>query len=140
LNPATSGGHAIRQHVGKSDADLIERLQREYGRVQFLRWTLYEAGRKRAGSFPSLNKANEWVNRTLEANRTIVEEVASGRKESAFVTHRFGSITGREAVVVPVERTISIRRTYSVGVSIYHDKRAPRGFKVRTAFPRNNDQ
>jgi Bacterial CdiA-CT RNAse A domain len=113
-----SGGHAIRQHVGKSDAELIGRLEREFGRVRFLRWTLLEWGRKRAGAFPSLNEANEWVNRTIEANRTIVEDVASGQLEKVFLTHRFGFVTRREAIVVPIERTISIRKTYSVGVTL----------------------
>lgn len=47
------GGHAIREHVGKTDAELVGRLERE-------RWDLWviEFGRRRAGSFFSLQEAN----------------------------------------------------------------------------------
>jgi hypothetical protein len=69
-----------------------------------------------------------------------VDEVASGRMTSAFITHRFGFVTGREAIVTPIERSIRVRRTYGIGVVIDHDRRTPRGFSVRTAYPRNDDQ
>ncbi len=80
------------------------------------------------------------MNATLDANRAVVEEVAAGREKSAFFTHRLGFVTGREAVVLPERRTIFVRRTYGVGVFIYHDKRSPNGFRVHTAYPRNDDQ
>lgn len=129
------GGHALREHVGKTDAELVARLEREHWHFGF-----FEVGRKRAGTFFSLGEANEYVNKTLEANRAVVEQVASGQREDAFLTHRFGFVTGREAIVAPKRRTITVRRTYSVGVAIDHDKRAPLGFSVRTAYPRNDDQ
>ena len=139
-----SGGTAEafeRRACPQSDADLVGRIKREYVRVTLLGIPVWEAGRYRAGSFPSLNEANEWVNKTLDVNRAIVDEVASGRREEAFLTHRFGFVTGREAIVADRRRrTIITRRTYGVGVSIYHDKRSPRGFSVTTAYPRNDDQ
>lgn len=70
------GGHAIREHVGKTDAELVGRLEQE-------RWDLWviEFGRRRAGSFLSQQEANEYVNKTLDANRAVVDEVASGRMD-----------------------------------------------------------
>src|SRR5215213_4765805 len=99
LEEEARGGHAIREHVGRTDAELIGRLEREYVQVRVLGRVLVERGRKRAGSFPSLNEANEWVNKALEAHRVTVDEVASGRRRDAFVTYRFGVVTGREATV-----------------------------------------
>src|SRR5215208_4612234 len=140
LEEEARGGHAIREHVGRTDAELIGRLEREYARLQFFGLTLAETGRRRVGSFPSLSEANEWANKAIEANRGIVDEVASGRMTNAFITHRFGFVTGREAIVTPIERSIRVRRTYGIGVVIDHDRRTPRGFSVRTAYPRNEDQ
>src|SRR4051794_37304038 len=100
------GGHALEEHLDKSDADLIGRIEREQWRLLF-----FEGGRFRAGTFSSLGEANEYVSATLEANRALVDEVASGRAEDAFLTHRFGFITGREAIVDPERRSIGVRRT-----------------------------
>ncbi|MBA1156741.1 RNase A-like domain-containing protein [Microvirga mediterraneensis] len=122
------GGHAMREHVGKTEAELTGRVEREYWDLRII-----ELGRKRAGSFFSIGEANEYVNAALDANRAIVEEVAAGREPSAFFTHRLGFVTGREAIVLPERRTIILRRTYGIGVLIIHDKRSPNGFRVHTA-------
>jgi len=129
------GGHALEEHFDKSDAELIGRIEREQWRFLFV-----EGGRKRAGTFFSLGEANEYVSATLEANRAIVNEVASGRTGNAFLTQRFGFVTGREAIVDPERRSMRLRPTYGVGVLIFRDKQSLLGFRVQTAFPRNDDQ
>ena len=56
----------------------------------------------------------------------------------AFLTHRFGYETGREAYRDPVEPDIiGLRATYNVGVLIIHDARTASGYRIDTAYPRN---
>jgi hypothetical protein len=129
------GGHTLEKHVGKTDTELVERLEREHWDLWFV-----EGGTRRAGSFFSLGEANEYIGKTLEANQSAVDDIASGRVPKAFLTYRFGSVTGREAIVNPERRTISLRRTYGVGVYIFHDKLSRNGFRIQTAYPRNDDQ
>ena len=69
--------------------------------------------------------------------RSRKEEKAEGREDRGFVTYRFGSPTGREAYstadIEPYMRT-----TYGVGVAIAHDPHTKRGYRVITAYPRND--
>jgi hypothetical protein len=79
------------------------------------------------------------VNRTLERNKATVDMVASGKLQDAFVTARFGFITGREIFRPdPTERYYYFRPTYGVGVDIRHDPGSSRGYRVHTAYPRND--
>jgi hypothetical protein len=128
------GGHAIRRHVGRSDADLLNAA----------RGSRYALGvmtvaRPREGSFSSLETASDLVKSTLDSNHAIVDQVAMGQLREAFVTRQFEFSTGREACRPDVDAAPYLRDTYGVGVYILHDRRSPRGYRVRTAYPRNDD-
>ena len=126
------GGHTLKEHVGKSDEEMLDVVRKNSWRT----WIAH-GGTRRNGSFDSKESANDFINRTLERNPELVDEVANGQRESAFIKGRFGYRTGREAYNNDNER-IYIRDTYSVGVLIYHDTRSPRGYHVETAYPRND--
>lgn len=81
------------------------------GRREKLSMPFVTVGRQRAGSFPSRETANDLVNRTLERNTSLVDAVAEGRQDSAFLKARFGHRTGREAYNPRMHLLISARRT-----------------------------
>jgi hypothetical protein len=93
---------------------------------------------KREGSFDSVANANDFVNRTLEQNRTTVDMVVNGKSDRDFVTTRFGNITGREAFRSDPDADPYLRNTYSVGVEIRRDPGSSKGYRVHTAYPRND--
>jgi Phage portal protein/Bacterial CdiA-CT RNAse A domain len=126
------GGHTIRDHVRKSDEYLL-------GEVRRVRWALgpFVGGRKQEGSFLSLEAANDFVNQVLQGNQALVDRVANGEVETATLNRRFGYITGKEAYRASGNEEPYIRPTYGVRVVIRHDQRSPRGYRVFTAFPRN---
>ncbi len=127
-------GHAIQDHVGRTDEWLRDRIRNSYDdRLGFLiqRDT-------RAGTFPSVEAANKLVNSILSRNLQIVTEVAAGRIGRAALRAMFGSPTGREAYTVDSWKRnapIFFRVTYGAAVVIIHDKRKPKGYSVLTAFP-----
>lgn len=126
------GGHTLRNHVGRTDEQMLFRVQSSKRTFPII---IY--GFRRDGSFESSETANDFVNRTIERNASEVDDVATGKEPEAFITSRFGSKTGREAYTAgrldPYMRT-----TYGVGVLIRHDPRSPRGYRVHTAYPRND--
>lgn len=99
--------------------------------------SFFTAGEKRSGSFASEETANDLVNRTLERNRDEVDAVATGRQDDAFLKERFGFRTGREARASDKDAPY-VRDTYGVGVLIVRDARSTRGYRVHTAYPRND--
>lgn len=126
------GGHALKSHVGKTDLEMLQRVRAEQYHTYFV-----SSGRRRDGSFSSIEAANDFVNRTLEANSTEVDSVADGRMDEAFITHRFGYPTGREAYSTDGLEPY-MRNTYSVGVFIVNDPNRFRGYRIITAYPRND--
>jgi hypothetical protein len=92
----------------------------------------------RQGSFPSLDAANRLVNATLSRNRATVEEVVNGTLRRAFLTTIFSSQTGIEAFRSSSRSQPYIRDTFGVGVYIVHDPNSGKGFRVVTAYPRND--
>jgi hypothetical protein len=68
----------------------------------------------------------------------MVEAVASGAEPYDFVTAEFRSITGIEAYRPTRNATPYLRDTHGVGVYIVHDPTARRGFRVVTAYPRDD--
>jgi hypothetical protein len=87
------GGHGYPKHVGKSEAELIKTLDDHYYR--FLGFTVSKAAE---GSFSDILQANDFVNRTLEANQGIVDLVSGGEiTGNAWIARRFGYKTGYEA-------------------------------------------
>jgi hypothetical protein len=68
-----------------------------------------------------------------------VDEVAAGKRERAFVKAQFGYPTGREAVRLKhPDAEPHMRTTYGVGVEIRYDPKSPRGYRIHTAYPRND--
>jgi Bacterial CdiA-CT RNAse A domain len=127
------GGHTLRDHVGKTDEELLATLrERRYDSPSA------SVIGKREGSFDSVANANDFVNRTLEQNRTTVDMVVNGKSDRDFVTTRFGNITGREAFRSDPDADPYLRNTYSVGVEIRRDPGSSRGYRVHTAYPRND--
>ncbi|MFZ5930885.1 MAG: RNase A-like domain-containing protein [Pseudomonadota bacterium] len=128
LNP-----HIMANHVGKSNAELVERLRRSQFRLFG-----YNSGLDRNGSFASIEDARDLISRTIEMNADEVARVAGGQLPDAFLTHRFGYVTGREAYAEPSDsEIIRIRKTYEVGVYILHNSQAALGYQIHTAYPRN---
>ena len=127
-------GHTLRDHAGKSDLEIEAEFKRRGYDTPYVSFVPM-----RLGSFASEESANDLVNRTLERNKATVDMVASGELPDAFVTTRFGSITGRE-IFRPDrnEAYYYFRNTYGVGVYIIHDPGSSRGYRVHTAYPRND--
>lgn len=128
------GGHAIREHVGKSDQELLADVTQDKGI-----FGIFEYSKNRQGSFASQESANDFVNSVLQRNQATVDEVANGKTDSAFLNVRFGYRTGREAFRSSPDSEPYLRDTYEVGVHIRHDLRSSRGYSVHTAYPRNSD-
>jgi hypothetical protein len=125
--------HIMDRHVGKSDAELIARVDRETIRGRFLSKII-----DRDGSFASVDDARDLIKRTIEMNPEAVARVISNQSPWEFLTHRFGNVTGKEAYREPPDsEIIRIRPTYEVGVRIDHDPGSELGYRIRTAYPRN---
>jgi len=127
------GGHTVTRHVGRTD----ESLKAEAAIP--VRQTLFQDFYRAAGSFPTLSDANSFVNRVLEGSPAVVDSVASGAVDEAWLESRFGYPTGKEAIVSDDSGVPTIRPIYSVGVYIVHDSFNPTGYTVRTAYPLNNN-
>jgi hypothetical protein len=130
------GGHAVRDHVGKSPDDLI--AEQAANRVD----TPVEGGieteyRLSESSYPSWESANDYINRLLESHRGEVDLVASGQWDEQWIEERVGSPTGIE-VIANEQGQLVVRDTYNAGVLIAHDPRVPRGYRVKTAYPTND--
>lgn len=123
------GGHTVGRHIGKSDDELFARLE-----IMRVKTWLFTVGEKRNGSFFDIYDANKLVNDTLAANSSIVDSVASGAIDKAWVTKQFDFKTGREAYSTD-DGVLYTRNTNLVGVRIIHDPNLKRGFYVRTAYP-----
>ena len=93
--------------------------------------------RKRHGSFPSVEAATKLVSSTLARNREIVDRVARGELDDAFITAEFGSRTGREAFRPAENSEPYLRDTNGVGVFLVHDPEESSGFTIISAYPRN---
>jgi hypothetical protein len=127
-------GHTLDEHSGKSDLELEAEFKRRGYDTPYVSFVP-----RRLGSFASDESANDLVNRTLERNKATVDMVASGELKDAFITSRLGFITGREIFRPdPTERYYYFRPTYGVGVDIRHDPGSSRGYRVHTAYPRND--
>ena len=132
LEEEAAGGHTISEHVGKSDAYLLRRMQVERLETPFL-----TIARQRVGTFHSVEAANKLVGATLMQNGETVGLVASGKLSEGFVRAEFSSPTGREAYASSARSQPYIRETYGVGVKIIHDPMTRNGFRVISAYPRN---
>lgn len=128
------GGHTLREHVAKTDQELLDFVARDRHRS-----LLVTIARVRQGSFFSQESANDLVNRTIEDNQSEVDLVAAGGKAEAVLNKRFGYVTGKEAFRPDADSEPYIRNTYEVRVVIRHDVRSRRGYRTHTSFPINRD-
>ncbi len=131
------GGHTYEKHVNQSEAELLRRVREESADGDLLKRSI------RSGSFPSLEAADKLVSATLAANEMMVVAVASGVHPKSVVGVRvdafFRAPTGIEAFAENTRVQPRIRTTYGVGVFIRRDEKAPNGFTVISAYPRNLD-
>jgi HK97 family phage portal protein len=126
------GGHTLRDHVGRTDEELLAEARRVRARIGPFTLGLQK------GSFLTQESANDFVNRVLEDNKELVDAVASGKQTQLTLNKRFGYVTGKEAYRPSgMDDAAYIRPTYEVRVLIRHDSRIDRGYRVLTAFPRN---
>lgn len=128
--------HIMDEHVGRTDKELMARVsEMQGGRVFGLLPS--PADKKRAGTFETIEAAKGYISETLARNEEQLNRVAKGLEEMAFLESRFGYETGREAVSIPRNTPIRMRKTYGVGVLIAHDPSNSKGFRIITAYPNN---
>jgi hypothetical protein len=130
--------HIVDRHIGKTDAERIERVADSYRRGLFGLLPPISP-LMRDGSFDSIESARTFIREALEKNRDAVQRVAEGSEPDALLKSRFGYPTGRKAVSIPKDTPIRMRTTYGVGIWIVHDRSAERGFRIVTAYSRNDD-
>jgi hypothetical protein len=133
LEERNLGGHAIERHVGRSDASLLKGVN---DAASYARQNGWAAGLKES-SFPSLEAANKLVNSTIARNPDKVDKVVNGLSGREDLDAVFGSPTGSEAYAATERSQPYIRKTYGVRVVIVPDRRSEKGYRVETAFPRN---
>ncbi len=127
------GGHAIREHVGKS----YNVLMSQSGAVEA---TVKNMVQINEGSYGSIREAKDFTNLALRANKDIVDRVVNNKiSRYVAVEERFGAVTGKELFVYSDGKSISaeMRPTFSVRVIITYAQNSPRGFRVHTSFPTN---
>lgn len=104
---------------------------------------ILSVGRKRAGSFSSVEAANKLVNSTLSQNQARVDAFVQGRfpmSLSFMYAHAdFDSPTGYEAYAPNDRSQPTMRTTYGVTVLIRRTDRNERGYYVHSAWPTNRD-
>ncbi len=140
LEEEESGGHTRKEHIGKSEqylqGKLLESRYNIGGRIFY--------GRKRYGSFPSLEAANKLVNSTISQNLAAkIEPFVRGdflfSLPVLYVFGDFTSPTGYEAHAPNNRSQPAIRPTYSVTVRLVRSATHPRGYYVNSAWPSNSD-
>ncbi len=138
-------GHAIRKHVGKTNAQLKARVRQKQTVLRYVSKIPGVLGRVvdkaggvvvfSEGSFSSTETANKLVRSTLARNDEVVELVATGKiKRGKAIVSSFKSPTGKEAYARGLSQP-RIRPTYRVRVVIRYNENSERGYNIITAFP-----
>ena len=133
------GGHTLRRHVRKSKEELIARLREIQPQIDHdaFGYTVYSEDA--IGSFVDKYQAIDFVNRTIRANKPIVDRVSRGELKEKAIQLRFGHVTGKEAfrrLGISTQR-LYIRPTYAVRVVLVYAPHTKRGYRVKTAYPVN---
>ncbi len=129
------GGHAIREHVGKSYNVLMSQSGASDTAVK-------NTARITEGTFGSIREAEDFTNLALRANKDIVDRVVNDKVTIRTpINERFGAVTGKEILAESdgITTTARMRPTFSVRVIITYAENSPRGYRVVTAFPTNLD-
>ena len=112
------GGHLIAKHIGRTDMQLVKRLEAEP--------TI-----PAASTFPDRATAESASARALEANKTKIQKFLNGKKGKTTVTHEFPYPVG---VSVPNGSNDSLPAT-KVLLVLIKDARRPEGYFLLTGFP-----
>jgi HK97 family phage portal protein len=123
-------GHAIRDHIGKSDAQLKNATRNTVKKILGI-WVWKD----QIGSFSSLTAANKLVNATLANNRALIKDIIEGRIGGGIAEAWFDAPTGYQSYLSKPEAEIEIRTTYGVRVVLVRDGSAKQGFRIKTAYP-----
>ena len=112
-----SGAHAIRDHVGWTDKQLVERARKlDFG----------------ASSFSDRATAERACAEATEANRTIIKQYLSSNDRTPLILeHSCQFDTGR---LVPTE-TLIPETVKGVRLVLRRSTQLPSGYNIRTAYP-----
>lgn len=130
------GGHAIEQHVGRSQQSLIGDVRDTFASSE-RRGNIAEGVRQ--GSFSSMEAANKLVNSTIAQNPDKIDRIIRGVSPKEELDASFAAPTGYEAYGRNARSQVVIRDTYGVRVVVVPSSSSPRGYRVDSAFPRNSD-
>ncbi|WP_179957628.1 FG-GAP-like repeat-containing protein [Exilibacterium tricleocarpae] len=131
-----NGSHTIAKHVGKSDQQLLKRINQSYkvGPIKI--------GLNEASSFSSLESANNLVSSVLSTNEAEISTFLQSDQNTLVLNKSFGSTTGRVAyrtggnIFRPGR--VNFGTGNSVRVVIRRNDSFSGGFNVHTAFPTRN--
>lgn len=131
------GGHALSEHVGRSDRSLLSTV----GRFELPNCLVKLHPQE--GSFGSYRQAEDYTNAVLDVNGAKVDKVvkeATGERQP--IAARFDTYTGKEAYIPAGSEfnAARIRPTFGVEVIIVSAKNSPRGYRVVTSYPTNFDR
>lgn len=141
LEEEAAGGHTYSEHVGKTEEYLKARITGSRGGVPYI----FGFGRKRAGSFLSIEAASKLVNSTMSepTNAAKIELFKEGKYPfwlpELRLVKTFASKTGYEAYAEDDRKIPRIRSTFGVTVRLIRTERVPRGYYVDSAWPMNED-
>ncbi len=116
-------GHTIRRHVGKTDEQLLQRLDAEPDILG-------------SSTYPDLETAQRAVGDVLSRNRDSVQDwLVNSPKPRLTLNETLDYEVGR---VIPQGATVSQASNKSF-VLLVKDPLAPNGYRVHTSFPKPND-
>jgi len=112
-----AGGHMTDLHVGKSEAQLRERIQKD-------------GLQNGASSFRDHATAEKATRSTLDANSGRIQSWLKSSSPREVVEHR-----SNEPVGVKVEKSGEARSAYGTRLVLDKNPRMPEGYVIRTGYP-----
>ncbi|WP_165688472.1 RNase A-like domain-containing protein, partial [Rodentibacter trehalosifermentans] len=112
------GGHTITRHVGKTDSDLITRLNQE-------------PNLKMASSFTNVQIAEKAISEVIAKNNQEVAKFMVGNKARLVITDDVGFNVGK----IVNRQSLSSNSSSKATVVIIKDNVEPKGWRILTAFP-----
>lgn len=110
-------GHTIREHVGRSDRDLLERLARRR-RIPY------------SSSFKSERDAERLISSLLDSQRSEIRSWLRHGEGNKRLDEVLESVTGRTAF-----RDGPVKDVFGIRVVLIRDSSMPEGFRILTSFP-----
>ncbi len=128
-----NGSHTIREHVGKSDEFLLNRMEGKG-------WGMFTRYKRGHSSFPSLEAANKLVSATLAANFAEIQAFLASNTQGLLIHKDFGAPTGRVAFRIGSSgfsrpAPVQLFTGYGVTALILRNAQMPHGFVVHTSYP-----